>query len=66
MYVVETPLQNHAKRSISFPSLKVLQNVTQKFINNNIGIKTPRKFFVINIDERLKNWVEKNFEIKKK
>ena len=64
--VVVEPVKKQSKRSFSFSSFKVLKNVIEKFIRKNIHIKKPRKFFAIDIDARLKNYLEENFEIKKK
>jgi len=64
VFVVETVKKS--KRAVSFSSLNVLKNAIQKFINKNISIKKPKKYFVIDIDARLKHCLEERFQIKKK
>jgi hypothetical protein len=62
--IVQSVIKN--KRYVFFSSLKILKNAIQKFINKNINIKKPKKFFVINIDARLKKYLEENFQVQKR
>jgi hypothetical protein len=66
--IVQSVIKN--KRYVFFSSLKILKNAIQKLTSTskykNINIKKPKKFFVINIDARLKKYLEENFQVQKR